>query len=74
MNKTLEELDILAKEMGFSGAHYAISCAQVYRSAYSEYLEKYQTLLKKIRAVSIILDGKIPEEELDKINKEFKNE
>jgi len=72
MKKTLEELDTLAKEYGFGGAHNAITCAVTYRKAYSEYEEKYRILLKKIRAASIILEGMIPEDELDEIDKEFK--
>lgn len=74
MKKTLEELNILAQEYGFSGAHNAITCASEYRKAYSNYLEKYQILLKKVRAIAIILEGMIPEDELDRIGNEFKKE
>lgn len=49
--KTLEELNELAKEHGFGGAHNAITCADSYRAAYSEQREQCVALSDVLRAI-----------------------
>jgi hypothetical protein len=57
MEKTLEELNKLAKEYGFGGAHNAITCAKGYCAAYSEYLDKYNS----IKDVLVSIKGILPD-------------
>jgi len=55
MEKTLEELNLLAKAYQFGGAHNAITCAVSYRDAYCDYLEAYKNLSKFIIGLKLIL-------------------
>ena len=55
MEKNLDELNQLAIEKGFSGAHNAISCAEIYRTAYTEYLNKYETVEKILISINELL-------------------
>lgn len=73
MEKNLEQLNELAKENSFGGAHNAITCAVTYRSAYSEYLHKYNSTrdvliaLKGILSKDIneLIDAKLKENDID---------
>lgn len=55
----LEELDILAKKYGFSGAHNAITCADIYRKAYSENMHKYEEQEKVLNCLLMILPNEL---------------
>ena len=66
--KNLEELDELAKENSFGGAHNAITCAVTYRKAYSEYLHKYNS----VKDVLIALKGILPKEMNELIDAKLK--
>ena len=79
MNLTLEQLDTLAKTLGFSGAHNAITCADIYRGAYSEHMHRSEELYKLIIGLKmllpkefvVILDEKL--KELEPMTYNFEN-
>lgn len=67
MEKTVKELNALAKSYSFVSALHAITCADNYRSAYSRYLDKYENIVKIWDALQIVL----PDEMIDLISKKF---
>ncbi len=66
--KNLEELNELAEKYGFSSAHNAITCANIYRKAYSEHLHKYNVVKNVIVSIKNVLSqdmGEIIDEKLE---------
>ena len=78
MEKSLEQLDELARENSFGGAHNAITCAITYRNAYSEYYNKYNSVKGVLIAIrgllstdlNELIDAKLKENGIENINQE----
>ena len=55
MAKTLEELEIQVKSKGYHSVENALNLVESYAMAYSQYLEKYNRMVKIFDALKEIL-------------------
>jgi hypothetical protein len=67
MGKTLEELEIEVKTKGWHSVENALNLVNGYAQAYSEYLEKYNKMVKIFDALKEIL----PEDMMNLITKKL---